>query len=264
MGKDSLGDRMKKYEESTDFRIISRVPIVIRLDGKAFSKLTKKLKLQKPFDESFSFVMSETARTVASGMQGCMIGYTQSDEMTFIIRSDQSLDTTPWFDNRIQKIVSVAASTAGAIFNRLLPIIGGNMIASFDCRAHPVPTIVEAFNNLVWRQNDYIKNSISSACYYELGHTTGKKTARKLMHKKNQNDQLRLLLDEVGINWHTAYLDKFKYGTVVFREKQEIVTPNGAAVRKRWVKTDAPTFLSNDGRLWLENILSYEADNEER
>jgi len=124
---ESLGSRMKRYEESTNFKIIPRTPIMVRIDGKAFSNLTKKLHLLKPYDRHFSQWMIETTKRVANEMQGCLIGYTQSDEMTFAIRTDQSDETTPWFDNRIQKIVSVAASVAAATFNDFVPYLHDKM-----------------------------------------------------------------------------------------------------------------------------------------
>ena len=43
MGKniDSLGDRMKSYEAVSDGKLVDRVPVIIRIDGKAFHTLTK-------------------------------------------------------------------------------------------------------------------------------------------------------------------------------------------------------------------------------
>ncbi|KKL53739.1 hypothetical protein LCGC14_2272460, partial [marine sediment metagenome] len=105
----NLGDRMKKYESSYETNIIGRVPVIIRADGKSFSKWTKSINAEKPFDNALSIAMSEAMRATASHIEGCMFGYTQSDEMTFVLRNDQSLESTPWFGNRIQKICSVVS-----------------------------------------------------------------------------------------------------------------------------------------------------------
>ena len=40
---DDLGDRMKGYENINRNHLIKRMPVIIRLDGKAFSYLHKKL-----------------------------------------------------------------------------------------------------------------------------------------------------------------------------------------------------------------------------
>ena len=53
MGKDkSLGDRMKEYESCYGFKIPNRSYVIIRLDGKGFSKYTKAF--DKPFDDLLS------------------------------------------------------------------------------------------------------------------------------------------------------------------------------------------------------------------
>ena len=271
MNREPLGSRMKRYEESTNFKIIPRTPIMLRIDGKAFSNLTKKLKLKKPYDIDFSTWMAETAVAIANEIQGCMLGYTQSDEMTFIIRTDQSDNTTPWFDNRVQKIVSVAASVASASFNEFVPYLkseSGCLVfengrakkavkAIFDCRVWPMPSMTEVFNNFIWRQRDCVKNSISSACYYEVGEALGKKTARKLMHRKTQSEQQEILFQETGINWST-YPEEFKNGIVIFRETVTITNDNGVAIRKRWTYKAAPIFTSEEGRAWLTRVLTPE------
>ena len=45
--KDSLGDRMKgNYESVTKTKLVKRMPVAIRLDGKAFHTFTKGFKSQ--------------------------------------------------------------------------------------------------------------------------------------------------------------------------------------------------------------------------
>lgn len=40
---DSLGDRMKKFEKASETDLFQNLPIVVRLDGKAFHTFTKGL-----------------------------------------------------------------------------------------------------------------------------------------------------------------------------------------------------------------------------
>ncbi len=266
--KTSLGDRMKGYEASTNYKIIPRVPIVVRADGKKFSSLTKRLHLEKPFDKLFINMMIESVISLSKEMQGCMIGYTQSDEMTFIIRTDQSNETTPWFDNRIQKMNSIASSIITSTFNRIMwkqfdfdlddPSIPKG---HFDCRIHPVPDMVEAVNNLIWRQQDCTKNSISSAAYYEVGKKIGRGTTRKLLHELNQDERQELLFQKAGINWNN-YPPGMKRGIVVFKKGVEVTTNNGVALRKKWTSDAAPIFTSEEGRIWLKQILSHVGEDE--
>ena len=46
--QDSLGDRMKRYENVNRTYLTRRTPVIIRVDGKAFHTFTKEF--QKPFD----------------------------------------------------------------------------------------------------------------------------------------------------------------------------------------------------------------------
>jgi len=262
MNKTTLGNRMKDYEGAYDYKIISRVPIVMRLDGRSFSNMTKKLKFKKPFDGKFLEHMVSAAISVANSVQGCMVGYTQSDEITFVIRTDQSLDTTPWFDNRIQKVVSVASSLATVGFNKSLWESGVNHNATFDCRICAVANLDEAIRNLTWRQNDCVKNSISTAAYYLIGEKLGRGTTQKKLMNLNQNQRQELLFQETGTNWNDIE-PEFKRGVVLYRKEMEIETPNGKVIRKKWIAEAAPTFNSELGRPWIENIIKEEKDGVE-
>lgn len=255
-----LSARMKDYEDVYNYRLLPRSPIIARLDGKGFHNFTKNLKLDRPFDKKFSKWMSETVANVASSVQGCVIGYTQSDEITLIIRTDQSEETTPWFDNRIQKIDSILASMATAFFMRsMFDTFAKPPIANFDCRVSNMPSMIEIINGLRWRQQDCVKNSISSAVYYGLGNKVGRGTARKMLHKLNSKERQELLFKETGINWAT-YPDEFKNGIVSYRKDVVVETEHGLVNRKRWIYEAAPIFQSDSGREWLQQVLNPERE----
>ena len=55
-----------------------RTPVIIRVDGRAFHTLTRKM--ERPFDYGFIRAMVSGARAVASDAQGCELAYVQSDE----------------------------------------------------------------------------------------------------------------------------------------------------------------------------------------
>ena len=253
----NLGDRIKKYEASYETNIIGRVPVIVRVDGKNFSKWTKSIAAEKPFDNELSIAMAEAMRATASHIEGCMFGYTQSDEMTFVLRNDQSLESTPWFGNRIQKICSVVSSMVTAHFaswTAELPI------AYFDARVFAVPDITEAINCLIWRQNDAVKNSVSCATYYEVAEKIGKKTTRKLMHGLNQKQQQELLFQKIGINWNN-YPTKFKRGTGCYRKEFEIEINGNMCQRSNWeIDKEIPIFTQDKD--YLDNILSVGEDDE--
>ena len=77
-----LHKRMKLYEGCYKTIITPRSYIIIRLDGKNFSKYTKKL--NKPFDKGFATAMQETAKELCDYFNA-KFAYTQSDEISLLI-----------------------------------------------------------------------------------------------------------------------------------------------------------------------------------
>jgi tRNA(His) 5'-end guanylyltransferase len=210
----------------------------------------------KPFDKWFLSTMSETMVAIASQIQGCVVGYTQSDEISLVLMNNQSIDAEPYFGNRILKIASITASMATARFNRLL--LGRDNKANeayFDSRPFAVPTVMEAVNALIWRQQDCVRNSILSAAYYEIGEMKGRKTTQKMMHGLDTSKLQELLFQQAGINWSTYYSPEMKRGTVTYRKQVEVETPNGKAIRNKWITEAAPIFQSEEGKKWLLSLL---------
>lgn len=165
LSKDTLGNRMKRLEEeaiSHDGEI-SQSPVVIRLDGCAFHSWAKKMGLDRPFDSRFLSCMQSTLLHLCESVPSCVFGYTQSDEISICLRNDMSSKSTPWFDNRIQKLASVTSSIATFGFNALSSETFEEPIpAYFDSRVIYVSDVTEAVNHFIWRQNDCIRNSVQS------------------------------------------------------------------------------------------------------
>lgn len=114
---DSLGDRMKGYEGVSRNFLTRRVPAIIRLDGKAFHTFTKGM--EKPFDSVLTQTMQETMKYLCENIQGCVLGYTQSDEITLVLTDYATIQTDAWFGYNIQKMCSVSASMATSVFNKV-------------------------------------------------------------------------------------------------------------------------------------------------
>ena len=233
-----LSDRMKEYEQVYDQTIVRRIPVIVRVDGKGFSKYTKAIKAKKPFDETLAQAMVFSTLQVADSIEGCVFGYTQSDEASFVILNDQSQEATPWVGNRIQKMTSIIASIFTAHF---IPKMSG-LTAYFDARVFAVPNLAEAKNYLVWRQQDATRNSIQLASYYEVAGKIGKKTAMKKLHGLNTKEQQELLFKEAGINWND-YPTKFKRGAGVYKETFEKDVDGNKVIRSGWkVDEEIPIF----------------------
>ena len=117
MENNSLGDRMKEYENISRIYLTKRSPVIIRIDGKAFHSFTKGF--IRPFDKMLMETMAETAKFLAENISGCKLAYTQSDEISLLLTDYDTIKTQPWFENNLQKLVSIAASMATLQFNRI-------------------------------------------------------------------------------------------------------------------------------------------------
>lgn len=116
MDTSDLAKRMKEYEHVSKTKLIRRLPVLLRLDGRAFHSFTKNF--QKPFDEILIKTMQDTMKYLCENMQGCVLGYTQSDEITLVLVNYEKLNSEPWFDYKVQKICSIAASMCTMAFNK--------------------------------------------------------------------------------------------------------------------------------------------------
>ena len=115
--RDSLGDRMKGYEYISRNYLTKKLPVIIRLDNKAFHSFTKGIK--RPFDIILIETMQETAKKLCENIQGCKVAYTQSDEITLLLTDYEKIDTQGWFEYNIQKMCSISSSMATLYFNTI-------------------------------------------------------------------------------------------------------------------------------------------------
>jgi tRNA(His) 5'-end guanylyltransferase len=264
MDKSNLGNRMKGYENVTRHYLIKRMPVIIRLDGKAFHTFTKGMK--RPFDDILVKTMQHTMKYLCENIQGCVLGYTQSDEITLVLVNYKQLNSCPWFDNNIQKIVSISASMATMAFNtfyrknieeykynngkyldKTIPkeLEKYNMIsvywsklnrAMFDSRVFNIPK-EEVCNCLIWRQQDATRNSIQSVGQANF--------SRKQLHKKSCDQVQEILMTNKNINWNDlpVYL---KRGSCCVK------SANKGTGRSEWViDEEIPIFTQN--REYIEN-----------
>lgn len=264
--KDSIGDRMKQYEYVTRNYLTRKLPVIIRIDGKAFHSFTRGFK--KPFDEIFVKSMQDTMKYLCENVQGCVLGYCQSDEITLVLVDYQNREASAWFDNNIQKMVSVSASMATMAFNRFFVnnchrwyednidfdelILNADTDikalfnaytkacskgAMFDSRVFTLPK-EEVINCLIWRQQDATRNSIQSVGQANFSHNQ--------LHGKNCSDIQDMLMLEKGINWND-YPTHLKRGTCCIKKPFKINEgTEQETIRNKWViNTEIPIFTQD-------------------
>lgn len=262
--KDSLSDRMKCYENVTRNYLTRRAPVIIRVDGKAFHSFTRGFK--KPFDGIFVKSMQETMKYLCESIQGCVLGYTQSDEITLVIIDYEKIESCAWFDNNIQKMASISASMATLAFNKyfsanvykyiedykkehqLIFIEEDNKYyntlinaikkgAMFDSRVFTLPK-EEVVNCVIWRQQDATRNSINSVGQANFSH--------KQLQNKSCNDVQDMLMSEKGINWND-YTTTLKRGSCCIKMPQKINDGTKQEyIRNKWIiDNEIPIFTQD-------------------
>jgi tRNA(His) 5'-end guanylyltransferase len=277
---DDLGTRMKTfYEMIPKTKLMRRIPVIIRIDGKAFHTFTRNF--QKPFDDVLIESMQETMKYLCENIQGCVLGYTQSDEITLVLIDYKRLNSSAWFDYEIQKLCSIAASMATMAFNKfffenskrymdkygypketmikygdqiLAYVKAVNRGAMFDARCFNIPK-EEVTNLIYWRQLDASRNSIQMVGQANFSH--------KELQNKSCNDIQDMLMTQKGINWN--YLPTYqKRGSCCVRNKIVIESDGITATAQlrdtsksenEWIiDTEIPIF-KGEGRAYIDSLV---------
>lgn len=278
---DDLGVRMKTfYEQIPKTKLMRRCPVAIRIDGKAFHTFTRGF--QKPFDEVLIKSMQGTMKYLCENIQGCVLGYTQSDEITLILVDYKKLTSSAFFDYEVQKLCSIAASMATMAFNKFFEkyvdeyrfskwdgvsnyedgtwgyiqtlLNAVDKGAMFDARCFNIPK-EEVTNLCYWRQDDASRNSIQMVGQANFSH--------KELHKKSRNDIQDMLMTQKGINWND-FPTYQKRGSCCVRNKIVIESDGVMATAQlrdasksenEWIiDTDIPIF-KGEGREYIDRLV---------
>lgn len=206
--RSDLAVRMKEfYEQVPKTRLVRRMPVIIRIDGKAFHTFTRKM--ERPFDMVLMKSMWDTTKYLCENIQGCVLGYTQSDEISLILVDYQDYNSSAWFDYEVQKITSISASMATMAFNKAfaknaaeykgseeLKKVYAKAVekgAMFDSRCFNLPK-EEVTNYIFWRQLDASRNSVQMVGQANFSH--------KQLQRKSCNEIQDMLMLEKNINWN--------------------------------------------------------------
>lgn len=274
LGNDiSLEERMKRYENVSRNYLTRRVPVIARIDGKSFHSVTKGL--VKPFDKNVEIAMQLTMQSLCEEVQGCVFGYTQSDEITLVITDYETIITDAWFGYNIQKMASVLASTATFYFNRyfsqsvrkFLDDDSNKVFSSeedfkqfqryreilmkkletgalFDARVFSIPKD-EVANSLIWGQQDGTRNNIEGAARYFLG-------ANRCMNRTQY--QLIEMMKNAGVDYFSRFTSSEIYGSACYKVEQEVQNQYGVFTRNKWIiDYSIPNFSKN--REFIEKFL---------
>lgn len=262
MDNSAIGTRMKQYEAVSKSILMRRTPVAIRLDGRAFHTFCRGMK--KPFDDILISTMQDTMKYLCENIQGCVLGYSQSDEITLILIDYQTLESSIWFDYEVQKLCSISASIATLAFNTAynkrianiqLPATLEYMSkekqssflyyyhlyhdkankAMFDSRCFNIPK-EEVTNLIYWRQLDATRNSIQMVGQANFSH--------KELQNKSCNDIQDMLMTQKGINWNDFPTTQKRGSCCIKKDKS-------------WIIDNEIPIFKGEGREYIEKLVSF-------
>ena len=288
MDRSDLAERMKGYEKRNRYYLQRRMPVILRLDMRAGHSFTRGFK--RPFDEVFIKSMQNTAKYLCENIQNCKLSYQQSDEITLLLVDYDKLNTDCFFDYRVDKLCSIAASMATMAFNKYFydNVFVYNATATvdlfdkkypfkevyskavdkgvmFDARCFNIPK-EEVTNNFYWRQLDASRNSIQMVGQANFSH--------KELQNKSCNDIQDMLMTQKGINWNDLPTYQ-KRGSCCVKENHFIENEKGTQIcfsegcsdpfedeealtgvyRSSWIiDTDIPIF-KGEGREYIDRLV---------
>jgi len=245
------------YEQNTCTKLPENIPIILRIDGRAFHTLTRGL--DEPFDLKFINMMNKIALDLCDDeIQNAKMAYIQSDEISILIYA--GVFSSSWFGNDVQKMVSISASRASCEamkFNGVTEIFSSKPIM-FDSRVFIIPE-KEVCNYFIWRQRDWERNSLQMLARKYYSH--------KKLYKKNAADMNEMIFKK-GDNWNNLPTFLRRGRCVIPIKKKVQVTKaetkgkfDGEVERNMWtVDNEIPVFTKD--RNYIEKYLKEENEKE--
>ena len=230
MKTEDLEAKMRAGECYHSLRVPPGAWIVVRVDGRSFSRLTER-RTEKPFDVSFHAAMVAAAQGLLETLQARYV-YTESDEISALLPRDAEL-----FDREIEKLCSISAARAAATLSIAL-----GEVVEFDGRVWVGGRDQDVVDYFRWRQADATRCGLNTACYWTLRHAGRSVREATRALEKATIAQKNELLFEHGINFDQMPVWQ-RRGTGLYWEKIECSgwnpkTEQHVVATRRRVKVD--------------------------
>jgi len=205
--------------------LLQNTYIVVRIDGKGFTKFTTLHGYEKPNDLRGLSLMNKCAEQVMKTFPDIWIAYGQSDEYSFVFKRK-----TQVFNRRSEKLVSCVvscfSSSFALFFNEFFKDHKLSEVPVFDSRCICYPTEQNLRDYLSWRQADCHINNLYNTCFWALVQQDKKSTeeAHKLLKNTFSGDKNELLFSKFGINYSKIEAVERK-GTILLRIVKEKEKP---------------------------------------
>lgn len=225
-----LEGRMRQGECYHSLRVPPGAFIVVRVDGRSFSRLTERL-TEKPFDPKFHQWMLACARGLLESLHALYV-YTESDEISALLPRESDL-----FDREVEKLVSVSAARASSVFS----LACGEPV-EFDGRLWVGAREQDVVDYFRWRQSDATRCALNGWCYWTLRHAgkTASQATRALEGITISAKNELLHAHDINFNEVPAWQRRGSalYWEEFTREGYNPRTKQTVEVRRRRVKVD--------------------------
>ncbi|KXJ91518.1 tRNAHis guanylyltransferase, partial [Microdochium bolleyi] len=199
--------------------------IVVRIDGRGFTKLCARYGFEKPNDRRALDLMNAAAKAVMGDVTDITVAYGVSDEFSFVFHKSCTM-----FERRASKLVSTIVSTFTAYYVYLWSTYFPDMplappLPSFDGRAVCYPSVQNLRDYMSWRQADCHINNLYNTTFWSLIQLGGMeaKEAEKFLAGTLSKDKNEILFSRFQINYNNEP-EVLKKGSVLFRD-YELVEP---------------------------------------
>jgi len=156
---DELDKKMRVFEVAHDFCVPPGIFVVVRLDGRNFTRLTKEThQFEAPFDVKFRDLMMETTEHLMGCGFRIVYAYTESDEISLLFHPEEQT-----FGRKMRKLNSILAAEASAKFSLAL-----GDLAVFDSRISQLASMNLVVDYFRWRNEDACRNALNAHCYWLL------------------------------------------------------------------------------------------------
>ncbi|KAK0945589.1 tRNA-His guanylyltransferase [Friedmanniomyces endolithicus] len=203
--------------------------IVVRIDGRGFSKLCKKYNFDKPNDRRALNLMNAAATEVLRSFVDVVVAYGQSDEYSFVFH-----ESTGLFERRAAKLATSVATAFTAeycmqwsTFFQDAPLTRPYPTFDGRCVCYPKRRILRDY--LSWRQADCHINNLYNTTFWSMVLKGGMSTteAEQALKGTVSSDKNEMLFSRFGINYNSEP-EAFRKGTVVYRSYSESEHLNGS------------------------------------
>jgi tRNA(His) 5'-end guanylyltransferase len=247
--------KIKSFESAYEYKIIPKIPVIIKLDARSFSTNSG---MDKPFDIKITKVFGKTMESMAKSIEGVVFGYQYSDKIFLVLKNDKSFETDPWFGNDIQKINSISASMVTEEFRKnsiSFDVEFENQVL-FSSKVFGISGAAECADYFIYSQLKCYQDLVNSTCQSKLKSVYGDRLFSVLDQKTIEERKLLLLENDVDIDLYPPF---FKRGMGIYISPTLVSTSKGQSTKLSW-NLDVSLPLFSDNKEFLLNIFSSGTD----